>query len=159
MKKPWRYHGECCASGGPAAKTLGACGPSGFGLGTSLGITFTMVPPRFFHRMSQTVSPTSVCDCGLQWLCYCMSVWLCNCVSVCLYGCVTVWLCDCMTVWLYGCMTMWLCDCVTLWLSPPPESVTVVCSHQHQGLARVHSSQDSLQEQGTTQPAGRDRNM
>ena len=22
MKKPWRYHGECCASGGPAAKTF-----------------------------------------------------------------------------------------------------------------------------------------
>ena len=53
MKKPWRYHGECCASGGPAAKTLGACGPSGFGLGTSLGTTFTMIPPRLFQIMSQ----------------------------------------------------------------------------------------------------------
>ena len=53
MKKPWRYHGECCASGGPAAKTLGACGPSGFGLGTSLGTTFTMVPPQLFQIMSQ----------------------------------------------------------------------------------------------------------
>ena len=52
MKKPWRYHGECCASGGPAAKTLGACGPSGFGLGTSLGTTFTMIPPRLFQIMS-----------------------------------------------------------------------------------------------------------
>ena len=38
-KKPWRYDGECCASGGPAAKTLGDCGPSGFGLGTRLART------------------------------------------------------------------------------------------------------------------------
>ena len=53
MKKPWRYHGECCASGGPAAKTLGACGPSGFGLGTSLGTIFTMIPPGLFKIMSQ----------------------------------------------------------------------------------------------------------
>ena len=52
MKKPWRYHGECCALGGPAAKTLGACGPSSFGLGTSLGTTFTMIPPRLFQIMS-----------------------------------------------------------------------------------------------------------
>ena len=52
MKKPWRYHGECCASGGPAAITLGACGPSGFGLGTSLGTPFTMIPPRLFQIMS-----------------------------------------------------------------------------------------------------------
>ena len=29
----------------PAAKTLGACGPSGFGLGTSLGTPFAMIPP------------------------------------------------------------------------------------------------------------------
>ena len=53
MKKPWSYHGECCALGGPAVKTLGACGPSGFGLGTSLGTTFTMIPPRLFQIMSQ----------------------------------------------------------------------------------------------------------
>ena len=53
MKKPWRYHGECYASGGPVAKTLGACGPLGFGLGTSLGTTFTMVPPPLFQIMSQ----------------------------------------------------------------------------------------------------------
>ena len=53
MKKPWRYHGECCASGGSAAQTLGDCGPSGFGLGTSLGKTFTMIPPRLFQIMSQ----------------------------------------------------------------------------------------------------------
>ena len=52
MKKPWRYHGECCASGGLVAKTLGACGPSGFGLGTSLGTPFTMIPPRLFKIMS-----------------------------------------------------------------------------------------------------------
>ena len=52
MKKPRRYHGEFCASGGPAAKTLGACGPSGFGLGTSLGTQFTMIPPRLFQIMS-----------------------------------------------------------------------------------------------------------
>ena len=55
MKKPWRYHGECCASGGPAAKTLGAGGPLGFGLGTSLDTTFTMVPPRLFQIMSQGI--------------------------------------------------------------------------------------------------------
>ena len=52
MKKPWRYHGECCASGGPAANNLGTCGPSGFGLGTSLGTTFTMIPSRLFQIMS-----------------------------------------------------------------------------------------------------------
>ena len=34
------------------AKTLGACGPSSFGLGTSLGTTFTMIPPRLFQIMS-----------------------------------------------------------------------------------------------------------
>ena len=37
----------------PAAKTPRACGPSGFGLGTSLGTTFTMMPPRLFQIMSQ----------------------------------------------------------------------------------------------------------
>ena len=52
MKKPWRYYGECCVSGGPAAKTPGACGPSGFGLGTFLGTTFTIISPRLFQIMS-----------------------------------------------------------------------------------------------------------
>ena len=28
------------------------CGPSCFGLGTSLGTTFTMIPPRLFHTLS-----------------------------------------------------------------------------------------------------------
>ena len=55
MKKPWSYHGECCALGGPAAKILGASGPSGFGLGTSLGTTFTMIPPRLFQIMSHSL--------------------------------------------------------------------------------------------------------
>ena len=55
MKKPWRYDGECCASGGPADKTLGACGPSGFGLETSLGTTFTMIHPRLFQIMSHFI--------------------------------------------------------------------------------------------------------
>ena len=54
MKKPWRYHGECCASGGPAAKTLGACGPSGFGLGNSLGTPFTMIHPWLSHSLSHS---------------------------------------------------------------------------------------------------------
>ena len=36
----------------PVAKTLWACGPSGFGLGTSLGTPFPMIPPRLFHRLS-----------------------------------------------------------------------------------------------------------
>ena len=31
----------------PAAKTLGACGPLGFGLGTYLGTLFTMIPVGF----------------------------------------------------------------------------------------------------------------
>ena len=34
------------------AKTLGACSPSGFGLGNSLGTTFTMIPPQLFQIMS-----------------------------------------------------------------------------------------------------------
>ena len=59
MKKPWRYHGECCASGGPAAKTLGACGPLGFGLRTSLGTTFTMIPHRLFQIMSHCILQVS----------------------------------------------------------------------------------------------------
>ena len=38
--------------GGPNAKTRGAAGPEGFGRGTSRGTTFTMIPPRFFDKMS-----------------------------------------------------------------------------------------------------------
>ena len=34
------------------AKTRRAAGPKGFGRGTSRGTTFTMIPPRFFHKMS-----------------------------------------------------------------------------------------------------------
>ena len=56
MEKPWGYHGEWSALEGSMAKTLGACGPSGFGLGTSLGCTpFTMIPPRLFQIMYQSV--------------------------------------------------------------------------------------------------------
>ena len=36
----------------PRSKILGACGPSGFGLGTSLRTPFTMIPPWLFHIMS-----------------------------------------------------------------------------------------------------------
>ena len=35
----------------PRPKTLGACGPSGFGLWISLGTPFTMMPPRLFHTL------------------------------------------------------------------------------------------------------------
>ena len=42
MKKPRRYR----------AKTQGAAGPEGFGRGTYRGRTFTMIPPRLFHKMS-----------------------------------------------------------------------------------------------------------
>ena len=38
----------------PMAKTLGACGPSGFGLGTSLGTTFTLKPPQLIQIMSHS---------------------------------------------------------------------------------------------------------
>ena len=55
MEKPWGYHGEWSASGGPTAKTLGACSPSGFGLGTSLGTPFTMKPPRLFQIRYQII--------------------------------------------------------------------------------------------------------
>ena len=48
FKNPW---GKVMVRS-PAAKTLGACGPTGFGLGTSLGTPFTMIPPRIFHRLS-----------------------------------------------------------------------------------------------------------
>ena len=33
-------------------KTLGACGPSGLGLGTSQGTPFTMIPTRLFQTFS-----------------------------------------------------------------------------------------------------------
>ena len=33
-------------------QNLWACGPFGFGLGTSLGTPFTMIPPRLFHTLS-----------------------------------------------------------------------------------------------------------
>ena len=36
-------------------KTLRTCGPSGLGMGTSLGTPFTMTPPRLFHTLSQCV--------------------------------------------------------------------------------------------------------
>ena len=38
--------------GSPAAKTLEACGPSAFGLGTSLGTLFTTLPSQLFQIMS-----------------------------------------------------------------------------------------------------------
>ena len=41
---PWEVLGQ---------KTLRACGPSVFGLGTSLGTPFTIIPPRLFHTISQ----------------------------------------------------------------------------------------------------------
>ena len=40
--------------GSPMAKTLGACGPSGFGLGTSLGTPFTTLSLRLFQMMSHS---------------------------------------------------------------------------------------------------------
>ena len=43
--------------GSPAAKTLRACDPSGFGLGTSLGTPFTTLPPRIFQIMSHDQAP------------------------------------------------------------------------------------------------------
>ena len=46
-----------------AAKALGACAPSGFSLGTSLGTPFTTIPPRLFHTLSHSVPsvPGSLC--------------------------------------------------------------------------------------------------
>ena len=49
------YHGEWSPSESPAAKTLGVCGPSGFGLGSSLGTQFTNLPPRLYQIMSHYV--------------------------------------------------------------------------------------------------------
>ena len=51
-EKPEVYHGEWSPSGSPSAKTLGACGPKGSGLGTSRGTPFTMIPPRLYHTLS-----------------------------------------------------------------------------------------------------------
>ena len=52
--------------GSPAAKTLGTCGPYGFGLGTSLGTPFTTLPPWLFQIMSHY---TGHCTghCTLYW--------------------------------------------------------------------------------------------
>ena len=48
-------------SGGPAGKTLlWACTTLGFGLGTSLGTPFTMMPPCLFHRLSQDAATICV---------------------------------------------------------------------------------------------------
>ena len=44
--------------GSPAAKTLGACGPSSFGLETSLRTPFTTLPPRLFQIMSHSAHYT-----------------------------------------------------------------------------------------------------
>ena len=38
---------------GPRPKPSGPAAPRAFGLGTSLGTTFTMIPPRLFQIMSQ----------------------------------------------------------------------------------------------------------
>ena len=42
----------------PRPKTLGACGTLGFGLGTSLGTPFTMIPPRLFQIMYNPMTNT-----------------------------------------------------------------------------------------------------
>ena len=52
VKKPWVYHGEWSPSESPSPKTVGACGPSGFDLGTSRETPFTMIPPLLFHTLS-----------------------------------------------------------------------------------------------------------
>ena len=53
MKMCGKGHGEWSPLGSPAAKILGVCGPSVFGLGTSHGTPFTIIPPRLFHTLSQ----------------------------------------------------------------------------------------------------------
>ena len=40
-------------NGVPRPKTIGACGPSGSDLGTSLGTPFTTIHPLLFHTLSQ----------------------------------------------------------------------------------------------------------
>ena len=57
MKKPWRYHGEC-PSGGQAAKTLGACGPS--------GILPWDLPRHNIHHNTSLAFSNNVPVCGLQ---------------------------------------------------------------------------------------------
>ena len=51
----WGCYGEWSILGGLTAKILGACGPLGFGLGTSLGTPFTMITPRLFQIKYQCV--------------------------------------------------------------------------------------------------------
>ena len=47
---------ECImVNGVPRPKTLGACGPSGFGIGTFLVTPFTTIHPRLFHTLSQSL--------------------------------------------------------------------------------------------------------
>ena len=50
----------------PRSKILGACGPSGFGLGTSLRTPFTTLPPRLFQTMSQFLF-CYLCNGSLGW--------------------------------------------------------------------------------------------
>ena len=59
MEKPLGYHGEWSASGGPTAKNLGACGHLGFGLRTSLGTPFTMIPPLLFPKKCTNIADNS----------------------------------------------------------------------------------------------------
>ena len=51
----------------PVAKTLGACDPSGFGLGIFLRTPFTMIPPRLFHRLSHCTG-TCTQSTTIRWL-------------------------------------------------------------------------------------------
>ena len=57
---------EWIPSRSPSAKTLQACGPLGFGLGTSLGTLLTMISPQLFHTLSQYYGsnpcPFSLCN-------------------------------------------------------------------------------------------------
>ena len=54
-RKDSGYHGEWSPSGNSAAKKiLGACDPSGFDLGSSLGTPFTMITPWLFHILSHS---------------------------------------------------------------------------------------------------------
>ena len=61
MEKPWVYHSKWSPSGSPSTKTLGACGPSGFGLGTSLWAPFTMIHPWLFHILSHCIERDIIC--------------------------------------------------------------------------------------------------
>ena len=44
----------------PRPKPLGACDPTGFGLGTSKGDTFNIIPPRLLHIMFQSYGLTKM---------------------------------------------------------------------------------------------------